>query len=231
MFDFIKFRKIHLVATIFISIIILQNLLFDRNKLHEIFSHTALNKLFDHDISRKNVNDYRIQEIITILDADSQYDGPKQHDFFLKNQSIQLCYFSIFGYDLEKLKPIVTKLIFDNQQQTVVDENLITSKEIGTKINIYTGNPLFEKNDTLNFVNPSCYLNPKDNNCDKNFLFKSDKKKDLINFLNYRPFEFKQSKIQIFFNYLSIVIFLLNIVYFIYFITLKILTKKNPSRI
>ena len=231
MFDFIKFRKIHLVATIFISIIILQNLLFDRNKLHEIFSHTALKKLFDHDISRKNVNDYRIQEIITILDADSQYDGPKQHDFFLKNQSIQLCYFSIFGYDLEKLKPIVTKLIFDNQQQTVVDENLITSKEIGTKINIYTGNPLFEKNDTLNFVNPSCYLNPKDNNCDKNFLFKSDKKKDLINFLNYRPFEFKQSKIQIFFNYLSIVIFLLNIVYFIYFITLKILTKKNPSRI
>ena len=228
MFEALKFKKIYLVSTLFISIIIIQNLLFDRNKLHEVFAHTAFKKMFNINITSKNVDDYKIQEIISILNAKAEYDGPKQHDFFLNNQSMQMCYFSIFGYDLEKLRPRVKDLIFNKREQKLVDKNILTSKKIGSKIYLYTGDPLIEKNNSLNFINPACYLNPKGNDCDNNFLFKSYQKKDLINFLNYKPFEFKQTKAQIFFNYLSIIIFLFSILYLIFFSSIKIWLKKNP---
>ena len=38
---------------------------------------------------------------MSIFDEDFQFNGPKQHDFFLENKSIQFCYYSILGYNLE----------------------------------------------------------------------------------------------------------------------------------
>lgn len=230
MFEKINFKKIKLITIIFISIVIIQNITFDRNKLYKIFVHTALKDLFNYNITKDNVDEYSIKEIITVLDKNSSYDGPSQHDFFLKNQSIQFCYFSMFGYDLEILKPIVKELIFNKNEKWTVDGNLITAKKIGSPINIYKGNPLHENKRQLNFINPSCYINPEGNDCNKNFLFKSDKKNELINFLNYKPFEFKQLKLQIFFNFISIIVFLFSIIYFFAFLSFKIWIKKNPSR-
>ena len=85
---------------------------------------------------------------------------------------MQFCYFTIFGYGLEALRPIVKDIIFNTHEEWTVKENLITAKKLGSKINIYKGDPLFERKNKLNFINPACYLNPKGNNCDKNFLFK-----------------------------------------------------------
>ena len=230
MFDKINFKKVNLITYLFISIIIIQNLSFDRNKLYKIFSHTALKDLFNYNITKDNVHNYSIDEIITILDEDSDFDGPKQHDFFLKNQSMQFCYFTIFGYGLEALRPIVKDIIFDTHEEWTVKENLITAKKLGSKINIYKGDPLFERKNKLNFINPACYLNPKENNCDKNFLFKSNKKEELIKFLNYKPFKFKHLKLQIFFNYLSIIAFWFCLIYLIYFIIFYFIKqKKTPS--
>ena len=169
MFEKINFKKIKLVTIIFISIVIIQNITFDRNKLYKIFVHTALKDLFNYNITKDNVDEYSIKEIITVLDKNSSYDGPSQHDFFLKNQSIQFCYFSMFGYDLEILKPIVKELIFNKNEKWTVDGNLITAKKIGSPINIYKGNPLHENKRQLNFINPSCYINPEENNCNENF--------------------------------------------------------------
>ena len=175
MFDKIHFKKGNLITYLFISIIIIQNLSFDRNKLYKIFSHTALKDLFNYNITKDNVHNYSIDEIITILDEDSDFDGPKQHDF-LKNQSMQFCYFTIFGYGLEALRPIVKDIIFDTHEEWTVKENLITAKKLGSKINIYKGDPLFERKNKLNFINPACYLNPKENNCDKNFYLNQIKR-------------------------------------------------------
>ena len=230
MFDKVKFKKLELITYLFISIIVIQNISLDRNKLYKIFKHTALETMFNHNITKENVDNYKINEVITILDENSKYAGPNQHDFFLKNQSIQFCYFTIFGYDLEKLKPVVSDIIFDNHLNWIVNENLIIGKRMGSKLNVYTGNPLFERNDKLNFVNPSCYLNPDENNCEENFLFKSKKKDDLIKFLNYKPFEFKLSVLQITLNYLSLIVYILCIIYFAYFVIYLIIKqKKTPS--
>ena len=231
MFDKIKFKNPNLITLFFISIIIIQNLLFDKNKLYQIYTHSeaAIGKYLNLDINKKNVDQYKINSIITILDQDSKFDGPKQHDFFLDNESIQFCYFSIFGYDLEALKPIVSKLVFDRHETWRVRKDIVTINKLDEIMNVYKGDPFFEKDNSFNFVNPSCYLNPKENSCKKNFYFKNDNKENLIKFLNYKPFEFKQLKLQLFFNYVSVVILFIILIYFLTYILLRMI-KKNPSK-
>ena len=231
LFDCIKFKKQNFITFLFISIIIIQNLLFDKNKLYQIFTHSeaAIGKYLNLDINKENVNQYKIDSIITVLGKDSKFDGPKQHDFFLNNESIQLCYFSIFGYNLEALRPIVSKLVFESHETLRVRKDIVMLNKRDKVMNVYRGNPLLEKDNRLNFVNPSCYLNPKENSCENNYFFKIKDKESLIKFLNYKPFKFKHLKTQIVFNYLSIIMFFITIMYFFYFIIFYLI-KKNPSR-
>ena len=81
MFDKVKFKKLELITYLFISIIVIQNISFDRDKLYKIFKHTALETMFNHNITKENVDNYKINEVITILDENSKYAGPNQHDF------------------------------------------------------------------------------------------------------------------------------------------------------
>ena len=78
---------------------------------------------------------------------------------------------------------------------------------------LYKGDPLFENGKNLNFINPACYLNPDDNDCKNNFLFKKDNKNELIKFLNYKPYDFEHSKIQKLFNIISIVTFIFSLIF------------------
>ena len=231
MFEKISFRNKNLITILFISIIIVQNLLFDRSKLNNIFIHSVagINKYLDLDITKSNVNKFKIDKIVTVLDEDSNFDGPKQHDFFLKNESIVFCYFSIFGYDLELLKPIVSDLMFDYKEYTKLRKDITPTRKLGSDtMYLYKGDPLFENGKNLNFINPACYLNPDDNDCKNNFLFKEDNKKELIKFLNYKPYDFEHSKIQKLFNIMSIVTFIFSLILFTYFIISKFLDKKKP---
>ena len=231
MFEKISFRNKNLITILFISIIIIQNLLFDRSKLNNIFIHSVagINKYLDLDITKSNVNKFKIDKIVTVLDEDSNFDGPKQHDFFLKNESIVFCYFSIFGYDLELLKPIVSDLMFDYKEYTKLRKDITPTRKLGSDtMYLYKGDPLFENGKNLNFINPACYLNPEDNDCKNNFLFKEDNKKELIKFLNYKPYDFKHSKIQKLFNIISIVTFIFSLILFTYFFISKFLDKKKP---
>ena len=227
MFDKISFKKNDILTIFFLSIIIIQNLSFDRNKLYNVFAHTDLKDLLNYDVSQSNVNNYNINRILTILDKDSKVDGPKQHDFFLENESIQFCYFSVFGYDLEALKPIVKPLIFNHHETWIIKPEFSNDQSFNQTMNVYKGDPFFERNGNLNFINPSCYLNPEENNCKDNFLFKASNKQELNKFLNYKPFEFKQLKLQIIFNYLSLITFIFTLISFFYFL-LEI--KKTPSK-
>ena len=230
MFDKIKFRDKNLITIFFISIIIIQNLFFDKNKLYAIFNHSEpIGKYLNLDINKNNVDQYRIDSIITVLDQDSKFDGPKQHDFFLNNESIQFCYFSIFGYDLEALKPIVSKLVFQSQQTFKIRKDILMRNKFDEIMQVYRGNPLLEKNDTFNFINPSCYLNPEGNSCGDNYLFKKSDKQNLINFLNYKPFKFNHLKMQLLFNFISVIAFFMTFIYFLYYFFFHII-KKNPSR-
>lgn len=229
MFDKVSFKRVNLITFLFISIVIIHNLSFDRNKLYKIFSHANLDNLLNHNITKDNVDDFNINKIITILDEDSKFDGPKQHDFFLKNESIQFCYYSVFGYDLEALKPVVKNLIFNQHMTWSLKDDIIINKRLGSKMNVYKGDPLFENKNKLNFINPSCYLNSDGNDCKNDFLFKKDNKMNLIKFLNYEPFEFKHLKLQIIFNYLSLLVLCISVLYFLFFVFHYFRHKKNPS--
>ena len=217
----LKYKKENLVTTFLIFIIFFQNLIFDRSKLLNQFQF-SLKPLINHQVSSKNVNDYKIENIISIVGEKNEFTGPKQHFHFLENESMNLCYFSNFGYNLEYLAPIVKDLSFHTKV------NLTPRKDIDPYENpslsrypektlkgaiLYRGNPLKEKEGKLNFINPACYLYPNENNCKKNFHFKNYERNELIKFLNYKPYNFNLSKPQIFLNYLSIILLLGSVIY------------------
>ena len=81
------------------------------------------------------------------------------------------------------------------------------------------------------FFNPSCFLFPKENNCLPGDTFKESEKEKLVKFTNYKKFEFKQNKIQIFSNYISIFTFISCLLYLMYnfIICIYNLTKKRFS--
>ena len=67
---------------------------------------------------------------------------------------------------------------------------------------------------------------PNENNCNPGDLFEKNQINNLERFLNYKPFKFKMSKLQIIFNYISFISFIITIVYLIYYLVKKLLLKK-----
>ena len=230
MFDKISFKNNNFITILFISFIVVQNVSFDRNKIYKIFKFSFADALIENNISKDNIDDYKIDEVITFLDENSNYLGPNVHESFLRNQSTQFCYMPPLGYDLELLKPIVQKIKFNLKSNIKLPPSDNPSNTLYSDIlvNIYKGDPLIKFDDNLNFINPSCYLNPKENDCDDNFLFKTDKKDELKKFLNYKPFKFKHLKLQIFLNFLSVFVLFLTVTYFFYYLFFEL--KKNPSK-
>ena len=68
-------------------------------------------------------------------------------------------------------------------------------------------------NEKYNMKNPACYIFPEENNCSPGDHFTSEQKEELVNFLNYRGFEFNMSKEQYFFNWLSLIVFIISFLY------------------
>ena len=79
------------------------------------------------------------------------------------------------------------------------------------------------------FFNPSCFLFPKENNCLPADTFKVSEKSKLTKFVNYEKFEFKQNRIQIFANYISLISFLICILYLIYSYFIYLLNLKRKD--
>ena len=231
----LKFKNENLIIASLIFVIFFQNFIFDKNKLlkSNVFS---LKPLFNHQVSFKNINDYKIENIISISGEKNEFTGPKQHYHFLENESMNFCYFSNFGYNLEHLAPIVKDLIFHSKIILKPKKNIdlyenpslsrYPEKNLQGAI-LYRGNPLREKNGKLNFINPACYLYPNENNCKNDFHFKNYERNELIKFLNYKSYDFKLSKLQIFLNYLSIILFLGSVIYILIWI-LYFKIKKTP---
>ena len=85
---------------------------------------------------------------------------------------------------MEALKPIVKNLVFtDRKDEYLLRNNAkLTETSKGKKVYFFEGDPFLKNNNNLNFINPSCYLNPEDNNCEKDFFFKINDKQKLENF-------------------------------------------------
>ena len=110
----------------------------------------------------------------------------------MSNYSAAFCYQPIFGYGLEKFP--YKNIVFNKKQ------------EISSDMFLITGDLNSAKDKTkYNFLNPSCFIFSKENDCLAGDLFKKSQKKELENFLNYKSFKFNKSIIQNFFDYLSLI--------------------------
>ena len=121
---------------------------------------------------------------------------------FFSSYSPLLCYQPIFGYGLEKLN--AKKIIF-NSKKIFNDNSFILYSDKFDK-----------KEDHFMFFNPSCFLFPKENQFLPGDTFKLSEKKQLINFTNYKKFDFKKNKIQVFSNYISIFSLIISFLYLLY---------------
>ena len=69
--------------------------------------------------------------------------------------------------------------MFNYKEYTKLRKDLTPTRKINSDtMYLYKGDPLFENNINLNFINPACYLNPEKNDCEKIFYLKKDNKKE-----------------------------------------------------
>ncbi len=100
---------------------------------------------------------------------------------FVINTSDVFCYSPIFGYNLEKLP-----------RNKIINKNERYYENLGIKDNKY------------NLFKPMCLLFPKENNCEIGDVYSVNDKKELTNFVNYHPVNFRVSYLQQIFDFLSV---------------------------
>jgi len=101
------------------------------------------------------------------------------------------CSESLFGYRNEEFK----------QKELLEVNQLVTN----------TSNKIF------NLKNPACYVFPNDNNCNPGDHFRIDQEDELLNFVNYKGFNFNMPVRQHIFNWMSLVGFVISSVFLVIF--------------
>ena len=203
-------KNIKIFAIFCLTIILLQNFFYKKDfYINQKFDPKNFEE-FHKD--KKKIKSLKIKNMILFLGKDRENIGTSQpNSFFIDELSPILCLQAMFGYDLESLPK---KNLWFNKKNKIND-NLFS----------YTGDPKLIKEDKLNFFNPSCFIFPKENNCLPGDVFKKNQIKELENFLSYKNFKFKMSKLQKIFNYISILSFLFIFFYIIYYISRKLVSK------
>ncbi len=197
-----------------ISILLIQNFTKD-NSWYFRDQKYSLKNAIDFSLDMKIGKKTEIFGPAVLMDKS---DSPKKifnkNDMFFYGFSSFLCYQPIFGYGLEKLN---TKKIFFNSKEIYSDNSYL----------LYS-NKLDKKDGYFTFFDPSCFIFSKENNCLPGDTFKTSEIEKLIKFTSYEKFNFKQNKIQIAANYLSIFSFVVCLLYLIYhfFIFIYSLRKK-----
>jgi len=186
-------------------IIVLQNYIYEKQYYNnQKYNHKNIQKFNKNNEGNGNL---KIDKILLVLDKNKKPVLTRQrNDYFIYGFSPLLCYNPIFGYDLKSLP--IDKLLFDKINK--IKDNLFH----------YTADPIL-KNNNINFINPSCFVFPNENNCKPGDLFQKKQLEDLQKFLEYKKFKFELSKLQKFFNYVSIIAFILSFSYILYFVFRK----------
>ena len=210
----IGYKSKNYLVIFLISILLIQNLIKDNSWHFNDQKYDMKNAIDFSKNIEKNI-DYDIKGPAILLDKSGRAKKVNnKNDMFFFSYSPILCYQAIFGYGLEKLN---IKQIAFNSKQVLQDGSFM-----------YYSDKLDQKEGRFMLFNPSCFLHPKENNCLPGDTFKISEKDQLIQFTNYQKFKFKQSKIQIFSNYVSLFVFLICLVYLIYHLTIFVFgTRKK----
>lgn len=207
-----KYLKKTLIC-IFFFIIIFQNIIYDKLYYHNQFYNPKNMVNFSKNISEgyKKIN-YDIKGIGFFTNKKEElFNTAIRNDFFSMNLSSIYCYQPMFGYSLENFpfhKLTINKKIEFNNNLYLLSGDLKLRKKVNDKYY-----------NVINFLNPSCFLFPKENNCIPGDLFNPTDNDNFENFIHYKQIKFIKNSFQIFFDYLSLLILiLLNIFIVIYII-------------
>jgi hypothetical protein len=197
--DSLKYLKRTLIC-IFLSIIIFQNIIYNKLYYQNQFYNPTSMVNFSKDINEKI--SYDIRGIGFFYNENKNHiNTDVRNDLFSMNLSSTFCYQPIFGYSSENFpskKLTVNKKVKFNNDFYLLTGDLKVNKKVNNK-----------DNNIINFLNPSCFLFPKENNCNPGDLFNPLDDDNFKNFINYRPIKFNKSSVQIFFDYLSLFSFTL----------------------
>ena len=167
-------------------------------------------------INKEKIKNLKIKDAVLVTDKNNKIlTSLQRNNLFIHELSPLLCNQPLFGYDLKFMPK--NNLKFDKKNK--INENLF----------YYTGNPKSIIDDKLNFLNPSCFIFPKENNCIPGDMFKKTQINELENFLNYKTFKFKLSKLQKIFNYISLISLIVSICFITYYLIKKIISNKSPN--
>ena len=203
-------KNIKIFAIFCLTTILLQNFFYKKDfYINQKFNPKNFEELHK---DKKKIKSLKIKNMVLFLGKNRENINISQpNSFFIDELSPILCLQAMFGYNLESLPK---KNLWFNKKNKIND-NLFS----------YTGDPKLIKEDNLNFFNPSCFMFPKENNCLPGDVFKKNQIKELENFLSYKNFKFKMSKLQKVFNYISILSFLFIFSYIIYYISRKFTSR------
>ena len=194
-FNFLKKNNFFLI--VLLLIVVFQNINRDKGYYeNQYYNPGNLVKFWKKIETSSNSNSYKINGVATIIDSEGKLKNQgNRNDLFVFNFSSLFCYQPLFGYGLENFPH--HKIIFTKKEEIAPNTFLLFG---GLNDNI--------DKKKYNFLNPSCFLFPKENNCVPGDLFTINQKKDLEKFLKYKSINFKKNIIQYIFDYLSIATFL-----------------------
>ena len=188
----------------FIIIILVQNLIKDNDNYLQSASYNIQDSLeFNNKLEEGNIEP-KINGSSVLLNKDGTLKKiSTRNDAFYFSYSPLMCYQPLFGYNLEKL---------DKKNIKFYEKRILGDGSI-----LYYSN-VNQNNKQFTFFKPSCFLFPNENNCLPGDIFEIDEFEKMINFLNYEKIEFKQNKIQIISNYISLFSFIIFFVFIIYYL-------------
>jgi hypothetical protein len=187
----ILINKINFKNNFFIIIIllipILQNIVyiaakkaFFPQKSYEakaVYSFDSINK-FSNKLNHTTLEKVKIM----FVKNDQNFTRMDINEGFVINTSDVFCYSPIFGYNLEKLP-----------RNKIINKDERYYKNLGIRDNKY------------NLFKPMCLLFPKENNCQIGDVYSANDERELTNFINYHPVNFKVSYLQKIFDFISVI--------------------------
>jgi hypothetical protein len=193
-------KKNNYFVAILIFVVVIQNIIYDKKYYHNQFYNPENMIQFSKVISDDDVRKYSIKKISTYIYKNDKIIRKPRNDHFKNEASSYFCYQPIFGYGLEKFPK--KNLSFDKKFY------------ISNDISLLTGDVQLNKSkENFNFLNPSCFLFPNENECKPGDLFRKDQENNLFNFLKYKKIIFKKNIIQNISDYISLITFLVLLIF------------------
>ena len=206
-----KENNIKIFTFLCLSLILSHNYYYKKDFYNkQNYNPESLEKIYSDKVKIKNL---KIENIVLITDKNNKIlNNLQRNNLFIHQLSPLLCYQPLFGYNLEFMPK--NNLKFEKKNK------------INTNLFYYTGNPKSITDDKLNFLKPSCFMFPNENNCKPGDLFKKNELSELEKFLSYKSFNFKMSKLQKISNYISLITFIFSFCFIIYYLIKKIILNK-----